>query len=133
MNTRKPLFWEILGVIILIGVLHKVALSLYLYWTTSWYDIMMHLLGGFWIGIVVIYIFFVSGYFSLPKENRLLVFLFTLSAVLVVGLGWELWELFARLTDVFEDKVDTIMDVIVDFIGGALAFIYSKKYIWPKN
>lgn len=133
MNTRKPLFWEILGVIILIGVLHKVALSLYLYWTTNWYDIMMHLLGGFWIGIVVIYIFFVSGYFSLPKENRLLVFLFTLSAVLVVGLGWELWELFARLTDVFEDKVDTIMDVIVDFIGGALAFIYSKKYIWPKN
>ncbi|MFT5179947.1 MAG: hypothetical protein ACI9GH_000372 [Candidatus Paceibacteria bacterium] len=133
MNKRKPIFWEIFFLIILIAVLHKVALVFFLYWTTGWYDIMMHLLGGFWLSISIIFIFFTSGHIRFPKEHKPLVFLFTISGVLVIGLGWELWELFAGLTDVLEDLIDTVIDVIMDSIGGTLAFIYYKKYIWPEN
>jgi len=127
---KKPLLLEILFVVVLIAVLHQMALSLFLYWTTSWFDIMMHTLGGFWLGILFIFILFTSGYFPFPNKPKLMVLVVVLSLVLVVGLGWELWEIFVGFTNVLRDQVDTALDLVMDLIGGNLALLYSKKYLW---
>lgn len=56
-----------------------------------------------------------------------------ISFVLIVGLAWELWEIFVGFTDIIDDRIDTIVDLIMDFIGGYLAFIYARKLLWKKN
>jgi len=45
-------------------------------------------------------------------------------AVVAIGLSWELWELFVGFTDVLSDRTDTIIDLIMDLIGGTSAIIY---------
>lgn len=132
MFFKKPLLKEIFGLSILVAGLHYMALKLFLYWTTPWFDIVMHFLGGFLIGIIILCILinFIGVAFL---NNKKVLFILTLSGVLVVGLGWELWEIFLGWTDVLEDQFDTILDVVMDSIGAFLAFIYSKKHIWEQE
>jgi hypothetical protein len=130
---KKPLFIEFFSLAILVAVLHYFALELSLYWTTDWFDILMHFLGGAVIGLMVMFIFFTSGYIKYPNDHWVVVLSVTLGAVLIVGLTWELWEIFVGFTDVLNDLNDTVMDLIMDMIGGSAAYLYSKKAIWQEN
>jgi hypothetical protein len=61
--------------------------------------------------------------------NKVLLSVSVILTVLVIGLGWELWEIFVGLTNVLKDKNDTILDLIMDLIGGSFAiFYYYFKY-----
>jgi len=130
---KKPLLKEIFILATVVALLHVAALELYLYWTVDWFDIVMHFLGGALIGLLAIFAFYISGYINFPKDHKGSVFAITLSAVLVVGLGWELWELFLGWTDVLADRGDTILDLIMDTIGGVVAFLYAKRFVWLSN
>lgn len=92
----------------------------------------MHILGGFVIGLILLFVFinFIGVAFLNHKK---VVFILTLSGVLVVGLAWELWEIFFGFTDILTDQVDTMIDVVMDSIGALFAFIYSKKYLWEQE
>ena len=46
---------------------------------------------------------------------------------MVVGLGWELWEIFVGFTNTLNDLGDTIIDIIMDFLGSVFAIYYSRK------
>lgn len=129
---QKPLFKEIFGLSIAIAVMHKLALSLSLYYTTSWYDVVMHFLGGFLIALLVIRLLFVEEIISPERQQLKQLFFITIPSVIVVGLVWELWELFVGFTDVINDRQDTIIDVIMDTIGAVVALLYFKKYVWKK-
>jgi hypothetical protein len=129
---KRPLLKEIFFLSIVIAVLHYIALTLFFYWTVSWFDIFMHLLGGFIIGLIAVFILLNNFRIGILEDKKVTLVL-VLSFVMIVGLGWELWELFFGLTNILEDKVDTIVDLIMDFIGGYFAFLYGKKYLWIKN
>jgi hypothetical protein len=130
----KLILWKesiLIGLIVLI--LHIFALKFYLYWTVLWFDIPMHFLGGFLIGLIVISII-KRVQLAVQKSdeilNKWLLFISVILAVLVVGLTWELWELFVGFTDVLSDKADTVMDVVMDLIGGFAAILYYYfKYL----
>jgi hypothetical protein len=130
----KLILWKesiMIGLVVL--VLHVLALKFYLYWTVMWFDIPMHFLGGFLIGLIVIAII-KRVQLALQKSdeilNKWLLFISVILAVLVVGLTWELWELFVGFTDVLLDKADTVMDVVMDLIGGFTAILYYYfKYL----
>ncbi len=127
----KKLIVEVFVVALLVALLHKMALVYSLYWAIEWFDIPMHFLGGFLIGILAMFVFFTSGWVNFTKNIRewqMLLFI-TVASVLIVGLAWELWELFYGLTDLFEDRADTILDVIMDTIGAFSAFYYGKGKI----
>lgn len=129
---KKPLIKEIFWLSILVAVLHYIALTLYFYWTISWFDILMHLLGGYLIGLIALYLLVNF----LDKEiisNRKISLILVLSFVLIIGLGWELWEVFMNFTDILEDRLDTAIDIVMDTIGGYFAFLYGKKHLWNKN
>ena len=129
---KKPLFIEFFLILILVAVLHYAATIFFLYWAVAWFDILMHFLGGLLIGLMTLYIFFTSGYVKYPNGHWVVVLSVTLGAVLIVGLAWELWELFAGLSDVLKDRADTILDLIMDMIGGSVAFLYGKNKLWQK-
>ena len=130
---RKPLFKEIILLSVLVALLHYTALVYFLYWNIEWFDIIMHFLGGSVIGLIALFTYYTSGYVKFPKEHFATVFAMTIGTVLVVGLLWELWELFMGFSNVFEDQTDTVIDIIMDTLGGITAVYYAKKHIWPKN
>ncbi len=129
---RKQFLKELFFSSVIVACLHLLALIYHLYWTIDWYDIPMHFLGGFTIGILAVFIFFTSLYIpstSKLKDNRVILFMFTIGFTLIVGLAWEVWELFFRLTDVFTDQLDTVVDLVMDFCGSVTAFLYVNKRI----
>lgn len=127
-STSKKLYlYELLLVSILVSVLHFIALKFYLYWSTNWFDVLMHFLGGLVIGLIALYLIYS---FSISREysekHGFITIVHILSLVLVVGLMWELWELFMGFSLVLEDLSDTILDLIMDTLGGLFAFLYSR-------
>ena len=129
---KKPLLKEIFFLSIAIATLHYIALTLFFYWTVSWFDIFMHLLGGFIIGLIAVFILLNTFRIGILEDKKVTLIL-VLSFVIIVGLGWELWELFFGMTNILEDRLDTFIDLVMDFIGGYFAFLYGKKYLWIKN
>lgn len=133
MIYRKKLFIEIALLSILIAALHHFAELNSLYWSISWFDILMHFLGGLLMGYIALFIFFTSEKISFPADSRIVIFSVVIGFVLIVGLTWELWELFAGLSDVMNDLGDTILDLIMDVVGGIVAYFLSIKKVWIKN
>lgn len=127
MIFKKPLIFEILILSIIVATLHKIALSLYLYWTTDWFDLLMHTLGGLLIGLIGIYLFYRSGIFHFSGDKIWSIFFVTVFFVLVVGLSWELWEIFVGFTNVLNDQTDTIIDVLMDTLGAIISVVYFYK------
>lgn len=130
---KKTLLFELIFVTFLVAFLYIIGLEFLLYWVTDWYDIVMHFLGGLWIALFATYLFFVLRVVEIPTHNRVVIVLVTLGSVLIVGLGWELWELFSGLTFVFKDLGDTILDLIMDMIGGTAGLAYSIRILCKKN
>jgi hypothetical protein len=112
--------------IILINFLHFSALESYYYWIYWWFDILMHFLGGFWVGISSIWLLFVLLFVKGKPATSKNVLLFSLLSVLLVGILWEVFEFFTWNT--FDEPnffTDTSADIFFDLIGGFVASLYS--------
>ena len=84
----------------------------------------MHFLGGFWVGLIYFYIFFPQN-ISFKLISEILIF------VLFIGVGWEVFEI--AVNDVIAQNpfniLDTISDTFFDLSGGAFATLYFFKRI----
>ncbi|HMO78978.1 MAG TPA: hypothetical protein PJ997_02235 [Candidatus Paceibacterota bacterium] len=125
MIHHKTLFKEIFSLSIIVAVLHYVATIYSFYWSVDWFDIMMHFLGGLLMGLIAFWIFFTSEKINYPKDNSLVIFFTVVGFTLIIGLSWELWEIFVGFTDVDLDMGDTILDIIMDVIGAIAAYYYG--------
>lgn len=109
---------------IVLLILNALAIKFHLYFTTWWADNINHFLGGA-IFALVFYNF--SLYinhqkdFSKIKRNALIIF-----SILIIGIFWEVFEWYFELTFVSDADYwsDTILDVIMDTIGGILMLKY---------
>lgn len=112
------------------AALHYLALTFSLYWSIEWYDIMMHFLGGVTMAFLAVFVLFTSEYIKGMaglRSHILVVFLALVSFTLIVGLIWELWEIFVGFSDILEDRGDTILDLIMDTLGAITVFVYVKE------
>ncbi|MEK7564251.1 MAG: hypothetical protein AAB510_01615 [Patescibacteria group bacterium] len=84
----------------------------------------MHFLGGFWLGLLFIYLFKPS-FISSRLVLDLLAFVF------VVGIGWEVYEILVNefLAQSSFNTTDTISDIFFDLSGGSAAILYSIIFI----
>ena len=130
---KRILLAEIFFIGISVAVLHKIALSLSLYWTVWWFDIAMHFLGGALIAFITLFFIYDSKFFNFSIRKPIVIFAASLGATLIVGLSWELWELFVGFTDAYKDQVDTIADLINDTLGAIAVYLYSKNKICQKE
>lgn len=135
MILKKPLFPFLFIVILVIGILQTIATQFYLYWLFSWFDILMHFLGGFWFGFVAVWFVYFSGYTKTPRfVSRSSVIIVALVSALGVGLAWEVFEYFTGLTFTVDKYIaDTILDIIMDTIGGLVAALFLYRQTQQNN
>ena len=122
---RTPFFKTLCTTIVIVAILHFVALNFYLYWSYWWFDILVHFLGGFWIGLSALWLIFFSGFTDKESAGFTAYFLIAIVASIIVGLGWEVFETVAKIAaDPTVYWKDTLTDLALDIIGGMLAALY---------
>lgn len=124
MNSKKLI--KLLAILaVAIFSVNLLANKFYWYYSIWYFDMIMHFWGGFWVGLLSIYIFPPEG--SITKSSFLKVLLFTL----IIGLGYEVFEVifYNIIGQMVFSPLDTISDVFFDLSGGVLAILYFLKRI----
>lgn len=119
-NLHKKLFGIAGAIVIIIFLTQIFTLYIDLYSIISWFDNLMHFMGGVFLA------YFLSAFAAkytpsvLRKEKR-----FILTLVLVIFLIGFVWELYEYVVDVFitqfgPNYVDIATDLLFDMLGGTL-------------
>ncbi|OGI64849.1 hypothetical protein A3H53_04735 [Candidatus Nomurabacteria bacterium RIFCSPLOWO2_02_FULL_40_10] len=123
---RKRLLKILAYLIFFILIVHFAANKFYWYYSLWYLDVIMHFLGGIWIGILYFYIF-------PSKESSLNAVFKMLFFILAIGIGWEMFEMLVN--DVIAknpfDYLDTFSDIFFDLFGGLCAILYLHP--WRKK
>lgn len=129
MTPRNRLLLPIVFLVWVIFGSHIVALTLHLYWIFPWFDILMHFLGGLWVGLFLLWFLYHSGYLPctlLPKNTLAGTLLFGF----MLGLLWEVFEVVVQTkTGVhFEGNwaLDTVVDLTMDICGITLGALLGS-------
>ncbi|MEO8637524.1 MAG: hypothetical protein ABI430_01325 [Candidatus Taylorbacteria bacterium] len=128
---RETLLKQIFVLIVCIVVLHFSALVFYLYWSIWWYDEVVHYLGGVWIALASLWLFFFSGYVHLKANRSAQILAMVVIFALTIGVLWELFEfLFGESFIVSNYEIDTLSDLLMDIAGGLSGYLYFvfRKY-----
>lgn len=115
-----------LSLFIIIAVLHALGFAYSLYFYLWWYDIMMHLLGGFAVALLVTYILCLrpkDAEGAARKVSVRKIFLTVLVSALVIGVVWEIFEFIINrlFTLRGNDMTDTVADLLNDLLGAAVS------------
>ena len=127
MNEKKLLI-RITSLILFILVLNLLAFRFYWYFSIWWFDMPMHILGGFWVGLVFIW-------FLKPKDLSFNAVLKIILGALFIGLLWEVFEIFAYnfITQTPFNVLDTLSDLCFDLAGAGLSVFYFARRIMLKQ
>lgn len=120
---HKKILLSIILLMFFIFFADKLANKFYWYNSIWYFDIIMHFLGGMWIGLFFIYVFS-------RRSLDNLIFKVVLS-VLLIGIFWEIFEFFVNnvIGQTPFNIVDTLFDIIFDLFGGLLSVLYFLKRI----
>jgi len=122
MYSRQKLISAIIITGLLTSFLHFLAINLYLYWSFTWFDVLMHLLGGAFVGFVMSWVALYLNHNQQIDVKRSVSFV--MLSVFLVGIGWEVFEAVTKTTGTIPGDSyvsDTMLDLIMDILGGALA------------
>jgi hypothetical protein len=125
MERRFP-FGLSLGLFFMLGLLYGLGLYLRLPWQLWWYDIILHILGGFLASFVILEML-KSHQVSLRSLSQWIMAGLLIS--LGIGLLWECYELVSGSIFVTREgyMVDTGIDLACDIVGGIIAAFFSYK------
>jgi len=126
--NRKRFFIYLASLVFFIFILNTLAGRFYWYYSIWYFDMIMHFLGGLWLGLVFIWLFW-------GKEFNLKLFLKIILGVLLISVLWEIFEIIFNnilVGDPF-NFLDTISDVFCDLAGGTFAIFYFLKRIMFKE
>lgn len=80
------------------------------------------------MGMLTIWLWWDSGAFDKKIPTKKEAMLTALIFVMMIGVGWEFFELVNGLTQSTEGyALDTFHDVVSDFLGGVLAGFWGSK------
>jgi len=130
---KRILLTEIFFIGILVAVLNKIGISLSLYVTIWWFDIPMHFLGGTLIALITLFVIYDSKFFNFSVKKPVVIFAAAVGITLIIGLSWELWELYMGFIDIYQDQIDTMADLFNDLLGATAVYLYSKNKICQKE
>ncbi len=129
-SYKKPLILGFLSAFVVMGI-NYLAEFFQIYSGYHWFDIPMHLAGGFTIGLLSIGV--VRAYLSAERYERGYSLLFVVVGVLFVGIVWEMLEAYFKVAILYGGNYwfDTIKDLLMDTLGGILSYIcfhpHTKK------
>lgn len=102
-------------------VLHIFSVSMRLYWSIWWLDIVFHFWGGIIVGSVVVSLF-ISRSDTIFYAARIV----TLST-LAVAIAWELHEFIAQTFYAQNYLLDTVADILLGVAGGLTALLVAHR------
>lgn len=120
MSDRR-LLYAVALLIASIAVIHIASLQWYLYWQFVWLDVPVHFLGGVWIALFVIWVLGRIG--RSPGLLEIVVW------VALVGVAWELFELWGGIPMEDNFAFDTALDLLMDLIGACVGFAWARRLL----
>jgi hypothetical protein len=120
----------------ILAAIHIAAESYFWYWTYRWLDIPMHVFGGMWLGLGVLWLKNHTGYVRglwqrLPKSNLAV----ALCGGLCIGLVWEAYEytIWQYIGTGLPPQYgpDTQLDLLMDATGAMLGYL-AYRFLAPK-
>jgi len=128
MFKQKPFPFSLLILVILVA-LHLTGSYYSLYWLYPWFDIVVHIFGGLWIALVILWLVSYLGQINSLKEYKVKSFLIAITATALTGIVWELVENFTQITSVNANGygLDTAGDILSGALGGVLAYFYFVR------
>jgi len=128
MLKKKLLLISILT-ILFIAIFHYFALKNSWYWTFRWLDIPVHIVGGFWVSLTVLWICLKIKHIDSINGYKKKALIAMLSSVLIVAIFWEIFELISGVTSLHSIGYwqDSLSDISNSFVGGIIAFLYFIK------
>ncbi len=116
MNNSKLAFFTIVSLSLLL-ILHRFGIANHLYLNVWYYDIIAHFLGGICLALSSLYI--------LKNTKYIIIITF------VLGIAWELYEIYFSLTGhpvgSMEYGLDTVKDLIVDIFGACTVWLIIRR------
>jgi hypothetical protein len=114
--------------IIIVGALHQLGSVFYLYWSIGWFDSLMHYIGTVAIGLLLLWIWYVSGLFGRETPSKKEALVFCLVSVLMVAFGWEFFEYAYDVANPAGGNyaLDTFHDFLFGFLGALTAGIIGR-------
>lgn len=124
--TSKSFLIRLLALVFCIFLLNYLAMNFFWYSSVWYLDMVMHFLGGFWLGLA----FF---WFLKPKEISSKFIFKIILGVLLIGILWEIFEIAVDETTIGEpfNILDTASDIFFDLAGGFSAGLYYFKKVAP--
>ena len=125
----RHLSWFLALLILFIWGVNTFADQVHLYYLLWWFDIPMHMLGGIWVALTSMVIYYHLGFHRHDRSTAFVVSTM-LAATLIAGIFWEVFEFsvehFVKLND--NGVFDTLKDLFDDMIGATIAsVIFIKK------
>ena len=131
MHDDERLLRMLFVLIWVITLIHVAAEMQYWYWTYRWLDLPMHVLGGMWVGLVALWLWYYSGYQH--KTSRIAVSPLTVALVggLVFGVAWEAYEFLVWIIGAglpVNYVTDSVLDLVMDVLGASIAFMFYQRF-----
>ena len=117
------------SLIVFIFIVNYLAMKFYWYSSIWWFDMPMHFLGGFWVGLFLFWLF------PLEKISARMVLKIILG-VLLIGIFWEIFEIVIGkviIQDCLNTTLDTFSDIFFDIAGATFSILYFLKRIMLKE
>jgi len=116
---KKPLFIETFILLVIVGVLDRIANIYHLYWSVNEFDSVVHFLGGATLSAFFLWLYFFSGYFNPAKRDLKTFLLVSIFGAMFVAVSWEIYEIFLgeAVMNKAEYPFDTMLDIIMDLLG----------------
>lgn len=132
MYLKRPLLINLAaGLVIFIFLLNLLAHFLYWYSAIWWFDMLMHTLGGVFLGLWALWY---EAKILHTKTLREL-FLMVMVPVLLLGVAWEGYEYLVQFfikNVMIANLPDSVSDLACDLLGGMLVFVFvlllQKRY-----
>ena len=114
-----------------IALLQFLATTFFLYWVWWWFDIVMHFLGGVFIGSSMLWL--IRYEVPVSIRHRIPIFLTTFLGVLAVGVLWEVFEYVTGLYAAVNYTLDTTLDLAMDIVGMLLAYLVLNRLFFQSD
>jgi len=127
----KRLLKHLVYLMFFIFIANLLAIKFHWYSLIWYFDIVMHILGGFWVGMFFLYVFKRKDFKPVDAHLFFKVFL----ASLVIGILWEFYEfyIYQHISQIPFNQFDTLTDIFFDLLGSSFAFLYFSKLIMLRS
>ncbi len=130
-QRKRKLIGRIALLIFFIFAANSLAMKFYWYSAIWWFDMPMHFLGGFWVALLGLWLYF----FAQNKNKNIspkTVIMVSFFSVFIIGILWEFFEfgIDTIITFASHNTLDTASDIFFDMSGSFAGAIYFlKRYL----